>query len=593
MSDESVSRSLAHDLTRGDFPIILLAAVVQGWSLYALHLSIDHSAWPATSPGTLLALYGTAVFVPLTVQTLARFVRRPLMWAIVAAFAAFYFVVGWHYGTRIVDSPVERFPDRVFEPALIVGILWLLVMPFVQARLIEGRWRSRYELLFSAAWNNQLVLAEAGVFTGIFWLMLGLWAQLFRMLDIRFFADLFAEPIFVYPVTSIVFGIALKLIGSLERLTSLVLEQALNVLKWLALLAGVILALFTVALVVELRGMIASGERAIAAVWLLWLVAVAVLLVNAAYRDGSIAKPYPRAIGLALRCVIPLTAIVAFVAVYALWLRIENHGLTTARFWGCVVAGAAVLYSVGYAFAARHGGHWMRSIATVNVVTALYLIAVLALALTPVLSPYRIAADSQFAMALAQPDGRKAEPRYYYGAATSPIDYLRFQAGKYGRDRLEELSRIEDHPRAEDIRREARAALERKNVWEPARIDSKTFLGSLVVQPPDRALDPQLVELASQERTPFVNGGNNVAGLFVDLNHDGTEEFVLLRPGASVLFSNTGGKWRRVSEILTDKVENADVVVARVRAGDFRVESSQWDDLVVGGVRYRLPPRAQ
>ncbi|HZF30249.1 MAG TPA: hypothetical protein VE907_14110, partial [Gammaproteobacteria bacterium] len=259
---ESDSRSLAQRLTRGELPIILVAAVVQGFCLYALHYSIDHSVWPATKPGTLAALYATAAFVPLTVQMLAAFIRRPLTWAIAAAFVAFYVLIGWHYGKWIFDGPIGSFPDPWFELALVVGILWLLVMPFLQARLMEGRWRSRYELLFSVAWNNKLVLAEAAAFTGIFWLMLGLWALLFEMLEIKFFTELFQKPIFIYPVTSIVFGVALNLIGSLERLTRVLLEQMLSVLKWLALLAGVILALFTAALVVKLPGMISSGDRA-------------------------------------------------------------------------------------------------------------------------------------------------------------------------------------------------------------------------------------------------------------------------------------------------------------------------------------------
>src|SRR5262249_29205861 len=159
-----------------------------------------------------------------------------------------------------------------------IALQWLLVLPFVQARLIEGHWRCRYELLFSTAWNNKLTLAEAAAFTGLFWLLLGLCAQLFRMLGVHFFAELFREPLFVYPITSIVFGTALHLIGSLERLSRVLLEQILNVLKWLALLAGLILALFTATLIFRLPPMIASGEKAIAAQWLLWLVAVTVLL---------------------------------------------------------------------------------------------------------------------------------------------------------------------------------------------------------------------------------------------------------------------------------------------------------------------------
>jgi hypothetical protein len=591
MTEKPASSGPTWSLTRGDLPVILIAAVVQGWALYGLHLSIDRSVWPSTEPGLLAALYGVAVLAPLTVQMLVQHVDRRLTWTIVAALVAFYFLVGWHYGASVLDV-LGRPPDAWMALAFIVCIHWLLIMPFVQARLIAGQWRSRYELLFSNAWNNKLVLAEAAAFTGIFWLLLILWAQLFEMLDIGFFADLFEEPIFIYPVTSLVFGVALKLIGSLERLTKILLEQGLNVLKWLALLAGLILGLFTVALAFALPGMIIMGQRAIAAVWLLWLIAVIVLLANAAYRDGSVPNPYPRAIGLALRCVIPLTVVVAFVAVYALWLRVDQYGLTVFRFWGWVVAGAALLYSVGYASSVLDKGHWMQNIANVNVAVALYLIAVLTLALTPVLSPYRIAANSQFAMAQAVSDDATEA---YINGLSSQMSYLRFEAGKYGRDRLEELSRIDNHPRAEEIRREASAALARENRWQPPELDSSMF-AQMAVWPKDRTVEPQLAEVAIDElRTGaiFLDVPTQMAGVFADLNNDQTDEFVLVMSGRATLFQNVGGTWRRLGSMASGRYENPELLVTRVREGAVNVEPAAWSDLVVGDIRYRVEPAAR
>ena len=420
MTTESSRGSFVRNMAGGDLPIILAAAVVQGWSLYALHYSVDHSSWPAKSYGWLIAFYAVAAIAPLTVQMLAAHIRQPLTCLVIGALVAFYFLVGWHYGTRVFDE-AGRLPDQWPQLGIVLVLQWLLILPFVQARLIEGRWRSRYRLLFSCAWNNKILLAEAVAFTGLFWLMLFMWALLFRMVGIRFFAELFEDPIFIYPVTSIVFGIALKLIGSVESLTRVVLEQSLNVLKWLALLAGLILTFFTVALIAKLPGMITSGERAIGAAWLLWLVAVTVLLVNAAYRDGSVAKPYPRAIAFALRCVVPLTVVIALTAIYALALRVERYGFTVSRVWAWIVAIGAVFYSLGYAFAAREKEQWMGSISRVNVITALYLIAALTLALTPLLSPYRIAANSQFALTLKAACVFHAMPVADFAACRSPI----------------------------------------------------------------------------------------------------------------------------------------------------------------------------
>src|SRR5882757_447915 len=133
MTEESVTSSFVRSLTRGELPIILIAAVVQGWSLYALHLSIDRSAWPATDTAWLIALYAVVVLVPLTVQMLAQHVRRPLTWMIVAALVGFYLLIGWHYGKWILDEPSAG----GFELGFILSLQWLLVMPFLQARLIE------------------------------------------------------------------------------------------------------------------------------------------------------------------------------------------------------------------------------------------------------------------------------------------------------------------------------------------------------------------------------------------------------------------------------------------------------------------------
>jgi len=586
MNEAVNSGGVARSLARSELPLILIAAVVQAAGLYGLHLSIERGVWPATSPGWLVALYAVAVLSPLTVQMLAPHSRRPLMWASVAAFAAFYLLVGWHYGAWVLERPPNRPVDGGIELVVVLPLQWLLALPFLQARLVGGRWRSRYELFFSTAWNNKLLLGEAAAFTGLFWLLLLLWAQLFDMLGISFFATFFQKPIFVYSATSIVFGVALNLIGSLERFRSVVLEQILSVLKWLALLAGLILALFTVALVAKLPGMIASGQRTISAAWLLWLVAVIVLLFNAAYRDGSIENPYPRAIAFVLRCVVPLTAVVALVAIYALWVRVDRYGFTASRFWACVVAGAAFLYSVGYAVAARYGTHWMKSIATVNVGVAMYLIATVTLALTPVLSPYRIAADSQFAKAVEVPSGSKDTPG---SSRSTHLAYLRFDAGKYGRDRLEELSRIENHPRAEDIRREAKAALARQTPWDVSQVDGAKLFADIVLQPPGRTLEPALAELAKHE-TPVV--GPSVAGIFVDLDNDQIEEFVLLHDGVATLYRKDGGTWRFFGRMTGTRAQNPDSAVESVRDGDFQVVPPSWNDLVIGGVRYGgLNPR--
>lgn len=267
---------------RESLPVILAAAVVQGWALFALHHSITTHTWPATNLAWLFALYAVVALIPVTAQLLADQARNPAGWAVVALMTIVLFYFGWHHGNSVADFSDKRFAQsgECFPLALVLIVLWLHALPFVQARLAAGRWTTDYRQLFDHAWRNAITLAEAGMFTGLFWLLLFLWQSLFHMLQIDFFRDLFAEPIFVYPVTAIVFGCALHLIGSVDRLVSTVLEQILNVFKWLGTVAGGLLALFTLALIFRVPDLIFTGQKAIGATWLLWLVAVVVLFLQ-------------------------------------------------------------------------------------------------------------------------------------------------------------------------------------------------------------------------------------------------------------------------------------------------------------------------
>jgi hypothetical protein len=59
-----------------------------------------------------------------------------------------------------------------------------------------------------------------------------------------------------------------------------------------------------------------------------------------------------------------------------------------------------LLYSVGYSIAVFDSRAWLGGIARVNIAVAFALIAVICVALTPLLSPYRLAANSQFRLVL-------------------------------------------------------------------------------------------------------------------------------------------------------------------------------------------------
>ena len=572
-------------------PIILIAAVVQGWALYGLHFSTEHKHWPSTDPAWLIGLYSIALFIPVTVQLLAEHLRKPLAVAMVALLGLGFFYMGWYAGDAVTrPRNIAASEDNYVALSLGMGVLWLLTLPFLQARLASGSWRLRYDMLFATAWRNKLALAEAVLFTGALWLLLMLWQSLFRLLGIGFFRDLFRQELFIYPVTSIAFGLALHLIGSVERFIATVLEQLLNVLKWLAIVAGLILALFTVALIFKLPELFVTGQRAIGAAWLLWLVAVVVLLINAAYRDGSVERPYPKWIAISLRVVVPLTTIVAFTALYALYVRTSRYGLTVERVWAFIVASAAAMYSIGYAIAAFRGGRWMNDIARVNIVVAIAMIAMISLALTPVLSPYRLAANSQAALVLGQ-DALDESSR------DSSLKYLRFNSGQYGRNKLEELAKLDNHPRAAEIRKATAAAMAAKNEWEPlVKASAEERLDAMIVFPAgakvDDALRQEVIAALNSHGNSTLSGklrDEQSFGVFGDLNGDAVDEFAFLDAQQAFLFEHVQDRWAYVGT-LTNNLAYARGLAEDFAAGSIGIKEPRWKTLVIGKREYRVEP---
>jgi hypothetical protein len=573
--------------------IILLAAVVQGWALYALHLSVKSQHWPATEPAWLIALYAVSLIVPLSLQLLATHTRTAMAWYILGLLGVAFFYFGWHHGAAVVtlDQNGRGEFEATWPLVPVFALLILHLLPFVQCRLASGKWTPQYQQLFSVAWRNILILGEAGIFTGLFWALLFLWQGLFNMLGISFFKELFGEPIFIYPVTAITFGLALHLIGSIGRWTEMVLEQILSVLKWLAVIAGLILALFTVALVLKLPGLLFTGQRAIGAAWLLWLIAVVVLFINAAFRDGTLDRPYPNWINNALRLCMPLLVVVALTALYSLYVRSAEYGLTVARIWAFVVAAEALVYACGYTLAAARKGRWMVGIATVNRVVAVGLIAVMALLLTPVLSPYRLSANSQYQRAPTWQSDRRDADEYRNG---SPLHYLRFDAGRYGRDRLAVLANSQN----KELSQRALAMQKQVNRWSAQTAPDPQWLEALVVFPAGRSIDPVLQAFLSEElaksTSPVRFNGmpdGKPAGLIIDLNADGMEEFVLFSSTRGYVYQQQSTTWKYAGTVTTqDYAAKAADLLSSLSSGKFATEVVEWRDLVIGPHRFGFEP---
>ena len=587
----------------------VILGLLQGLALHGLFDAAGDGRWPAADPILLSVLTAGLVTLPVAGQLLGASLRARGAGLFVGLLILMVLGFGWHHGaTRLPDGPSAAVRTSGLPLFLFVLSVWgLMVLPFLQARLRAGRWRVAYADIAGAAWHNALVLAQAALFTGLFWGVLELWQQAFRLVGIDVFRRVFHDPLFAFPVTTATFSLAVGLTGAADRFSRVVLHQSLNLLKWLAVPVCLLLALFSLTLLADVQSLFVEGRSRVATVILLWLIAAVVFAVNAAFRDGTIVSPFPRAVGLAIRTVLPAMPVIAVLAGYALWLRIAAYGLTGDRVWALVVVAAAMAYAVGYAGAALRGlrsPRWMAGLATVNVVVAIGLVVVVAGAMTPLLSPDRLAAAAQTDRALreatrssgaavdASPGGN--HPR----AGRDPLAYLRFEAGRYGLDRLRMLSMRDDLPA---LRQAALDALARTS---PAASDGpdQRLLEGLAVHPPGAPIEPALRKRLADDMVSsswLFARSRRLFGLFADLDLDGIGEFVLISdtlpaPTLRLYRRQPSGDWvSDQRQMVLSREEGRRITIEAVleglQQGDFGPRPPAWQDLGIGPLRFRVP----
>ncbi|HKY00465.1 MAG TPA: hypothetical protein VJL86_12150 [Steroidobacteraceae bacterium] len=557
-------------------------ALAQGFLLWWLYDAVTRDRWPEDLRGWLVGLIAAGTLVPLAHYLISDLAPAARQWPLLAGLALLTLGLGWHHGAWTAEEPYQ-FPAF----ALALFVLVFHAMPFAQSALVHGTLLPRYEVLFHFAWRNALLGALGALFTGVFWLLLVLWGELFSMLGIDFFSDLFQTPRFAIPATAVVVGIGVQLAGSVERLQGALRQQLLALLKWLAPLAAFILTLFTVALLAKSPELFAEQRRAISAVWLLWLVALTVALLNAAYQDGRDEEPYPRWLGTAIRYAGMLLLPVALLAVYALAVRIATYGLTPSRGWGFLVALVALGYAGGYAWAAARRGAWMAGVGIVNVSIALFTIVAMTLMLTPLLSPERLAAASQYERVLADPE-------------VDAYADLRFRTGRYGRERLAELAAIEGHARAADIRARATKEIKRQRPGGGTPAAGELTSRQLVVFPSTSRPEPGLLAVlnTAQHRHVLVTCTEEEPCplLFADLNRDGEAEAILFATYGIVGATRDGNQWRALDRLVRMGAcashNDRETIIKALEGGEYRVGDLPWQPIEINGELYLLadPP---
>lgn len=556
-------------LARSERLAIVVLAVASSVLLLVLQRGVDAEAAWIAHPGVRIAAFAIAAGAPLA-AALSVGLAVARVAAIAVGYALAYGGTGYAFGTSALTGGGGDF-TAICEYALLAWLGGFVALPLAQG--VDRGWH--YPRLYRLAWRNALLLVLTFVFTGLFWIVLALWAGLFALIGFDFFAELFEEDVFHYPVTGLVVGLGLNLLNGLDRVVTAA-RWTVRTLLWalLPLLAALGL-LFAAGLV--LAGVTPLWETASAASLLAWLVLLHVVFTATTFGDGEGARPYPRVLDWPLRAALAILPVFAGLAVYALWLRVAQHGWTHERVYAAVVLTVLALYAVGYAVAAvlPSRGRWLAHSIPVNIAMAWVTVAAAVALATPVLDARAIAVADQ----LARLHSRDVS------AEDFDYRYLARQGGRHGREALVRLERLEDHPQAASIRERAEAAI----ACDPACPEAmKPRLAERVpVRPESAAPLPEAVwqafEARSHERAVAQcrsAQGRECRLLVADFDGDGGNDYALLPSRtwltAPVLARSDGG-WRLIGRLRWPQCTGCDVDDMRSR-----LDRGEWSMVAPG-----------
>lgn len=553
---------------------LLIAALLQALALFALYRGAEADAAFAVSPLPAVPLWTLVVVLP--AQFLLLFGSGPLprlLTGLAGSSVLFLLVSAW---TGHQLEPEDEIPEGAVLSAYVflTALLAFKVTVWLQ-QWVEGR-RPDYASLLEASWRCFLLPSQALVFVGLFGAVLALWAALFDLVGIGVFEELFTEDWFLFPVLGLAFGTGILLFRRMPGLLGGVDERlrvAMTLLLPLVLAVGIAFLA-----VLPFTGVDALWDTGRGTALLLWLLAFVTFFLNAVYAPGA-EDPYPRWLGRLLPAAVLLLPVVALLASWGLWIRIDQYGLTVDRFWALVVWGMLAAFAFAYAgMVLRLRARWRDGLGPVNLVMSLLLVAILVLAHSPLLDPKALSAASQLA-------------RLERGAvALEDLDlqYFRRSLGRPGWRALAALREAHGEDRV--------AAL----LWPAGSADGvapnrrQALLDDLIRIPPGLVLPEHVRErIADTADEARLQRRGRQWVIERDLDRDGRGDFVFLYEMNDWLFGLawvSGGREVHVMHGISVEGSHAELEQARRQLDAFDVDTDrpEIDDLLLGELRVRI-----
>lgn len=560
---------------------IVLVGAIQGFICYLVTWYITYADLPADSFWLVCVVPATVVLSTTLALSVTSFKQRTLWLALTVIVLA---VAGMGAWLKWTLYGLERWDirDALIFFSFNLLLMSFLMLPWLQRKLQPASGNDFYTDFHNRSWHNALTLALIFLSNGLFWLVLFLWAELFKLVGIRFFEMLFFDTDWFIAIAigtvsacaAILARMQLRLIQALQNLLTLI---ATGLLPLVALLSLLFIA------VLPFVGFEAISARTSAAGLLLSLSMLLLILATVVWSPQRVLLPYPFPLRWLIRVALLVAPVYPLLTTWALWLRIGQYGWTPERLYAVLTTLVALVWAVGFCISVINPRRNPLSVQRyVTPTVALLALACLILIHTPILDPWRISVASHMA-------------RYHDGRITADQVSLHMlsQTGRKGREALvalqNDLQFTADAKRQRDVN-QLLAGQKGKADGLTAAILANVIQRAPGTPPLDNGLWQEMMKYKYRFETCTTENG---ACLLVsqDLNGDGQPEAVVYQfvDRAILVFTGHGKNWALAGESwkMPEALSRAEFDRA-LEQGKVGTAVKPWADITIFGERVKV-----
>ncbi len=374
-----------------------------------------------------------------------------------------YFAIFGFFGFCFLDD-IKSSYQGIW--GVIFVVVAYLILPFVQlasqGHSTYQSWMSdSYQSLFSHAWCNAIIVAFGWLTALAVWLVLALWWELFQVIGIDFFEELFTNKWFAWPVLGCVFGIGIHAAHSHFNIID-------NLKRLLLSMCGLLLPLVTLLTLsfvtsVAFTGLNNVWGTGVATPLILVLVFANILLINGASLPQAstlrLSLPSNKVWRTLIYINIVALTVLMLIAAYSSYLRIAQYGWTVPRVYLALIVVVMAFYTVPYLGLLRERARNFVWLKCTNVIATGCVIALLVMSHNPWLNPVSVTIKSQ----LLRLDKQQVSVEGF------AYELFYFDLGQRGKDALTDYVKSGKHPQHIELSEYYQAlssATDKYNWWE-------------------------------------------------------------------------------------------------------------------------------